>query len=80
MVDRMLRWPEVHALVRLGRTTVWEMERAGRFPRRRSLGGFMVAWVESEVQEWIASRPVVALTPPEGVRPQARTARTGADR
>jgi prophage regulatory protein len=44
MTERMVLWPEVHAVVGLSRTTVWRMERAGQFPRRvllsvRAVGG-----------------------------------------
>ena len=34
------------------------MERNGEFPRRRQLVGQRVGWVESEVDGWIADRPV----------------------
>jgi predicted DNA-binding transcriptional regulator AlpA len=42
--------------------TLWNWVRAGHFPPPRTLSGNekrgKLAWVESEVQEWIASRPV----------------------
>jgi predicted DNA-binding transcriptional regulator AlpA len=34
MTERMVLWPELHAVVGLSRTTIWRMERAGQFPRR----------------------------------------------
>jgi prophage regulatory protein len=42
-----------------GRTTLWRWEKNGQFPPRRKLGGRCVAWLKSEVLEWIASRPQV---------------------
>jgi prophage regulatory protein len=36
-------------------------EKAGRFPRRRQLGPNTVAWVEKEIDEWMASRPAAVL-------------------
>jgi prophage regulatory protein len=42
-----------------GRTTVWRWEKAGQFPRRRKLGGRSVGWLNSEVMEWIVTRPRV---------------------
>ena len=57
---RLLSKAEV--LDRLGVTypTVWQWMREGRFPRCRVLGG-KSAWVESEVEEWIAALPVRRL-------------------
>ena len=58
MADRILRDAELRERVGLGRTTIWRMERAGEFPRRRQIGGNIVGWLSSEVDEWIESRPV----------------------
>ena len=60
MADRFLRSPEVLERVRLGRTTVWRMERDGDFPPRRKIGDGAVGWLESEVDEWIQSRPLAS--------------------
>lgn len=60
---RIIRMKEVAARTGLNRTTIWRLERAGNFPRRRQLGGGSVGWVESEIDEWIASRPVVGDVP-----------------
>ncbi len=56
MTDRLLREPEVARMTGLGRTTRYEMERRGDFPRRRRLTSSAVAWLESEVLEWMRSR------------------------
>jgi len=58
MAERILRCKEVTARTQLGRTTLWRKERAGEFPRRRMIGGGIVGWLESEVEEWIATLPV----------------------
>lgn len=39
------------------RTTLWRRLRAGKFPEPVDLGGGQIGWIESDVQEWIASRP-----------------------
>ena len=57
MGERILRQPAVQERTGLGRTTVWRMERDGRFPRRRQIGGGIVGWLASEVDEWIRTRP-----------------------
>ena len=35
---------------------ILNLEKQGKFPKRRVLGPRSVAWVEAEVNEWIASR------------------------
>lgn len=41
----------------LGEVTIWRLERSGEFPKRINLTGRRVGWVESEVDEWLQSRP-----------------------
>ena len=43
----------------LGRTTLWQLERAGLFPKRAQRsgeGGRTVAWSAVEVARWIAEK------------------------
>lgn len=56
---RLIRMPEVKEMTGLSATRIYELERLGRFPRRRKLSLRASAWVASEVQDWIRSRPVV---------------------
>ena len=55
---RLIRLPEVRRMTGLSRTRIYELEAVGRFPRRRKLSERACAWVSSEIQEWIRSRPV----------------------
>ncbi len=57
---RFLRIDEVIGKVGLSRPTIWRLERAGEFPRRRQLGRNSVGWVEDEIEQWMQSRVVVA--------------------
>lgn len=57
--DRFLREREVHHLTGLSRTTRWRLENAGKFPRRRQISTNAVAWLESEVLEWIKDKAVL---------------------
>lgn len=52
----MLRLPQVMRMTGLCRTMVYELEAAGRFPRRVKIGERAVAWVQAEVQAWNAER------------------------
>lgn len=48
---------QVIRLTGLSRTTIWRLERAGKFPERLRLSAHRVGWYQAEVAEWIASRP-----------------------
>ena len=48
---------QVTALTGLSHATLWRYEQAGTFPKRRQLGTRRVGWVESEIREWLESRP-----------------------
>jgi predicted DNA-binding transcriptional regulator AlpA len=52
--DQVLRVPDVMKITGLGRTTLWQLERAGRFPKRLRLTGRAVGWRASDVARWIA--------------------------
>ena len=62
---RMLRKPELLQKVPLNYKSIWELEKDGKFPSRRLLGPRTVAWVESEVDEWLASRPLAQTSEAE---------------
>lgn len=44
------------ALTALGRSSIYKFMSEGRFPQTISLGDRAVAWVESEVEEWMHER------------------------
>lgn len=50
---RFIRVPEVLRRVGFGRTKLYELIRQGRFPEQVKIGPRTVAFVESEVDEWI---------------------------
>lgn len=62
MTPALLKRSEVVALVGLGSTSIWRLEKKGEFPARKQLSPGRVAWSFAEVQEWIASR-VTLLVP-----------------
>jgi len=55
--DTLLRLPTVRARTGLGRSTIYRLIDEGLFPRPVQLQGTtLVAWVQSEVDAWIAER------------------------
>ena len=55
-VPRFERFPEVSSRVGLSRATIWRLEREGKFPRRRRISGNAVAWLNTEIDDWMSSR------------------------
>jgi predicted DNA-binding transcriptional regulator AlpA len=51
--DRLLRFASVRPRTGLLRAVVWRLERLGAFPRHRSISAHPVAWLESDIAEWI---------------------------
>jgi len=60
MSQAMLKRSEMLKIVGMGYTTVWRLEKDGKFPARKRLSVGRVGWLLSEVQEWMASRTLVA--------------------
>ena len=57
MIMRFLRIQDVMSLTGLGRSTIYKfMADETDFPKSVPLGGRAVAWVESEIEEWMESR------------------------
>ncbi|MFJ1293231.1 helix-turn-helix transcriptional regulator [Paracoccus yeei] len=56
----MLRLPQVTEKIGLSRSTIYKMMDAGEFPKPIKLTRKAVAWPESAITEWLASRPVAA--------------------
>lgn len=53
---RFLRLSVVRERVGLGDTRIHELELEGRFPKRIKISDRAVAWVESEIEDWMQKR------------------------
>ncbi len=53
---QLLRRPDVEKRTGLKRSHIYALMKAGSFPQSVPLGGRAVAWIESEVDNWIAGR------------------------
>ena len=62
MTDRILRMPQVAAMVGLCRASIYNKMRDEAFPRQVKLGR-LSGWLESEVQDWI--REQIRLSRPD---------------
>jgi len=54
--QRLIRAAEVQRRVDYSAMHLWRLEKAGKFPKRIKIGPNSVAWVEAEVDDWIAAR------------------------
>ncbi|MFT6296948.1 MAG: prophage regulatory protein [Yoonia sp.] len=57
MTEPHLRRSAVEAATGLSRSTLYQMMNSGDFPRPIRIGQRAVAWPESAVLAWLASRP-----------------------
>ncbi len=55
---RLIRLNEVLAMTGLSRSSMYRSIEKQQFPKQVSLGDRAVAWVESEVQDWLVDRVV----------------------
>ncbi|MGB0206147.1 MAG: helix-turn-helix transcriptional regulator [Neptuniibacter sp.] len=51
--DKIIRSKEVQELTGLSRTTIWRLERAGKFPARLALTPGSIGWRLTDVEKWI---------------------------
>lgn len=56
--ERFLDFDAVHDRTGLSRATIWRREKSGDFPQRRLITANRIGWLESEIVEWLESRPV----------------------
>jgi len=53
---RLIKLKEVMVKTSLGHSSIYKFISEGTFPKQVSLGAKSVAWVESEVDDWIMER------------------------
>lgn len=47
---------KVVEMTSLSATTIWRMEKTNSFPKRHKIGSNRVAWLQSEIEEWISMK------------------------
>lgn len=53
---RLIKLKDVMSNTGLGRSTIYKYIAEGAFPKPVSLGARAVAWVESEVEDWVLDK------------------------
>lgn len=59
---RVLRWPEIQKLTGLSRSTIWRLEKVGRFPRRFKIASKAVGWTAGDVRRWVDEMQATSAT------------------
>ena len=54
--QRLIRHKEVQAKTGLGASSIYAMMKSGEFPQCLNLSERRVAWIESDIDKWIAER------------------------
>jgi prophage regulatory protein len=54
--DRLVRLPEVEGITGCKKSTIYDLMRAGKFPRSVRLNARMVAWPETSILQWVQDR------------------------
>jgi prophage regulatory protein len=58
---KFLRIGQVMQFTGLSRMTIYRLELAGEFPKRRRLSKNSVAWLDTDLAQWAESRPLSQL-------------------
>jgi prophage regulatory protein len=61
---RMLRLSQVVEKTGLGKTSIYELQKEGRFPRGVNLTGHSVRWIEAEVETWLTRQAQARIPTP----------------
>ncbi|MCH1931497.1 AlpA family phage regulatory protein [Shewanella sp. A25] len=62
--DRLVKEKERVFITGISKAQAFQLERRGEFPRRRRVSNRSVAWLHSELLEWVKSRDIV-ISPTE---------------
>lgn len=53
MKSKFLRLKQVLELTGLSRTTLWRLERKGKFPKHVQITARLIVWNEQEIYAWV---------------------------
>lgn len=56
MIPKLITAKELYAMIPYSSVHIWRLEKKGEFPRRINLGRNRIAWLETEIAEWLESK------------------------
>lgn len=76
MKERLILQSQLKEIIPFSRTTVWRLEKDGKFPKRRQVSPGRVGWLLSEIEAFLAKLPESrtklpkkSQSPPQVARP-----------
>jgi prophage regulatory protein len=60
----MLRLSQVVEKTGLGKTTIYELQKEGRFPRSVHVTSHSIRWIEAEVETWLVQQAQTRIPAP----------------
>ncbi len=63
LIKTVSRRPAVQRRTGLSRSTIYAKMAEGDFPRLIKLGKRAVGWLDSDIDEWLESRPITFVEP-----------------
>ena len=60
---RFIRPKELSKKLSVSIPTLWRMEKSGQLPPKRKIGKRAVGWLDTDIDEWLKSRPTVTSNP-----------------
>jgi len=58
-MKKIIRPKDLCEILSVSRTTLWRMEKEDCLPNRRQFSKRSVGWLESDIEEWMKSRPQI---------------------
>ena len=56
IIANLIRLNLVMEITGLSKSTIYRLEKINKFPRRRKIGPRAVAWVSSEIKDWVENK------------------------
>ncbi|MBQ4889301.1 AlpA family phage regulatory protein [Shewanella sp. MMG014] len=69
--DRLVKEKERLQITCISKAQAFQLERQGRFPQRRRISNRSVAWLLSELLDWVNSREKVTLSQTDSIAESA---------
>ena len=60
-IPAYFRLPKVKHYTGLSTSTIWRLEKEELFPRRIRIGKRAVAWLKSDIEQWIQTQAIKSL-------------------
>ena len=57
MNERLVSQAQLKEIIPFSRSTIWRLEKIGRFPKRRQISKGRIGWLLTEIETYLANLP-----------------------